>query len=101
GGRPEEAFGRDAGQLGQHLVGEGRVRDRLPVVVEPDRALATGEGLLDGADLAAVLIVLLELDRDDRSGRGRRIPWAKRFDLGGPARVPGGGGRRASARDRE
>ena len=40
GGRAEEALGRDAGQLGHHLVGERRVGDRLALVVEPDGALA-------------------------------------------------------------
>ena len=48
----KKRLGRDAGQLGQHLVGEGRVGDRLAVVVEADRALAAGERLLDRAGLA-------------------------------------------------
>ncbi len=47
GGRAEEPLGRDAGQLGEDLVRERRVGDGLPVVVEPDRPLATRERLLE------------------------------------------------------
>ena len=49
GGRSEEGLGRDAGQLGQDLVGEGRVGDRLALVDEGDRALRAGERLLERA----------------------------------------------------
>ena len=66
-GRAEEGLGRDARQLGEDLVGEGRVRDRLAVVVEPDRAARAGEGLLELAGLRAVLVVLLEVDGDRRT----------------------------------
>ena len=49
GGRAEEALGREAGELGHDLVGEGRVGDRLAVPGELDRAARAGEGLLEGA----------------------------------------------------
>ena len=62
-GRPEEALGRDPGELGDDLVGERRVRDRLPVVLQVDRALRAGEGLLERARARAVLLVLVEVDR--------------------------------------
>ena len=73
-GRAEETLGRDAGELGHDLVGERRIGDRLAVVVEADRALGAGVGLLEGADLLAVLLVLLELDGDDRARVGRARP---------------------------
>ena len=105
-GRAEEALGRDAGQLGHHLVGEGRIGDRLALVLEQDRALRAGERLLERADLPAVLVVLLELDGDDRAGLRRRVPRAERLELAGrarrrawsgPARAPAG---RSSCRPR-
>ena len=86
--RAEEALGRDAGQLGHDLVGEGRVGDRLAVVVEPDGALRAGERLLERADLLAVVLVLLELEGDDRAGLRRRAPRPQRLELGGRARRP-------------
>ena len=98
-GRAEEALGRDAGQLGHDLVGERRVRDRLAVVVEPDRALRAGERLLEGPDLLAVLVVLLELDGDDRAGLGRRAPRSERLELAGRARRPPGEGELERALD--
>ena len=51
-GRAEERLGRDAGQLGDDLVGERRVGDRLPVVAQVDRALRAAERLLERAGLA-------------------------------------------------
>ncbi len=84
GGRPEEALGGDTGQLGQHLVGERRVGDRLAVVVEADRPLAAGERLLDGAGLAPVLVVLLER----RSTRPTERPPARPTVAGPRARRP-------------
>src|SRR4029079_11791094 len=48
----------------------------LALVLELDRPLRPGERLLEGADLLAVLLVLLELDRDDRASLGRRAPRA-------------------------
>ena len=92
-GRAEEALGRDPGQLGHDLVGEGRVGDRLAVVVEPDRALRAGERLLERADLLAVLLVLLELDGDDRARLGRRTPRPERLELARRCSSPGGSGR--------
>ena len=100
GGRAEEALGRDAGQLGHDLVGEGRVGDRLAVVVEADRALRAGERLLERADLLAVLLVLLELDGDDRARLRRRAPRPERLELGGRARRPSGQGELERALDR-
>ena len=43
GRRPEEALGRDPGQFRHDLVGEGRVGDRLALVVEADRSLGAGD----------------------------------------------------------
>ena len=91
-GRAEEALGRDPGQLGHHLVGEGRVGDRLALVLEADRPLRAGERLLERADLLAVLVVLLELDGDDRAGLRRRVPRPERLELAGRARHPSGQG---------
>ncbi len=91
-GRAEEALGRDAGQLGHDLVGEGRVGDRLALVVEGDRALRARERLLEGADLLAVLVVLLEFDLQDRARLGWRAPRPERLELArGTRRAPGQG----------
>ena len=49
--RAEERLGRDPGQLGEDLVGERRVGDRLAVEVEADRALRAAERLLERAGL--------------------------------------------------
>src|SRR5688572_29050989 len=88
GCRSEEALGRDAGQFGHDLVGEVRVSDRLALVIEADRPLVPGEGLLQRADLLAVLVVLLELDGDDRAGLRWRSPGSEGFDLRRGARRP-------------
>ena len=87
-GRAEEALRRDPRQLGHHLVGEGRVADRLALVLEQDRPLRSGERLLERADLAAVLVVHLELDGEDRAGLRWRVPRAERLELAGRARHP-------------
>ena len=92
GGRTEEGLGRDTGQLRQHLVGQGRVGDRLAVVVEAHRPLAAGERLLDRARLAAVLVVLLEFDRDDRSGPPAARPTDGAPRARRPCSWPGGSG---------
>ena len=90
GGRAEEALGRDPGQLGHHLVGQVRIGDRLAVIVEADRPLRAGEGLLERADLLAVQLVLFEVDGDDRSRLRRRTPRPQCLDLRGGARRPAG-----------
>src|SRR6185295_1053719 len=58
------------------------------------------EGLLKRADLLAVLVVLLELDGDDRAGLGRRSPWPEGFDLSRGARCPAGQGELERSLDR-
>jgi len=80
-GRPEEALGRDPSQLRHHLVGERRIGDRLAFVVEADRPLRARERLLEDADLLAILLVLLELDGDDGTGFGWRVPGPQRLEL--------------------
>ena len=99
-GRPEETLGRDPGQLGHDLVGEVRVGDRLALVLEADRPLAPGEGLLERADLLAVLVVLLELDGDDRAGFRGSSPWPERLDLRRGARRAAGQGQLECTLDR-
>lgn len=76
-GRAEEPFGGDAGQLGQDLVGQGRVRDRLAVVLEIHRPLGSGERLLQRPGADAGLFILVELDGHDRLGALGRIPRAE------------------------
>src|SRR5688572_11499366 len=56
GGRAEECLRGDAAQLGEGLVGEGRVRDDVVVDLEPDRAFRPAERLLDPAWSAAVVV---------------------------------------------
>ncbi len=90
--RAEERLRRDAGQLGQDLVGQRRVGNGLAVIVQADRPLAAGKGLLDGSSLAAVLVVLLEFDRHDRASLGRSVPRSEALELGR-------GARRASGQD--
>ena len=97
--RAEEALGRDPGQLGHDLVGERRVGDRLALVLELDRPLRARERLLERADLRAVLVVLLELDGDDRPRLGRRVPRPERLELAGGARHPPGQGQLEGALD--
>ena len=62
--------------------------------------LLAGERLLERADLLAVLVVLLELDGDDRAGLRRRAPRPEGFELGGGARHPAGEGELERALDR-
>ena len=88
GGRAEERLGGDARQLGQDLVGEGRVGDGLAVVVEADRAARPGKGLLELAHLRTVLVLLVEVDRDDRSGVVGGIPGAEGIQVPGSTRDP-------------
>ena len=47
-GRSEEGLARDAGELGERLIGERRVGDRLPVDLEADGAPRSAERLLEG-----------------------------------------------------
>ncbi len=100
GSRPEEALGRDPGQFGHDLVGEVRVGDRLALVVEADGPLVPGEGLLERADLLAVLVVLLELDGDDRAGLRWRSPGPEGLDLCRGARRSAGQGELEGSLDR-
>ena len=72
----------------------------LALVVEADRALRPGEGLLERADLLAVLVVLLELDGDDRAGLRRRSPRPEGFELRRGARRPAGQGELERSLDR-
>jgi hypothetical protein len=85
-GRAEERFGRDAGELGDDLVAEGRVRDVLAVVVELDGALCPAEHLLERPRLDDVVLFLLELEADHRPRVGRRVPRAQRIEVVGAAR---------------
>ena len=84
GGRTEEGLGRDARQFGQHLVGEGRVGDRLALVDEGDRALGAGERLLERSPSPC---------RPPRPVRSRSRPTA-----GCPVRRPTAAGRRGRRR---
>ena len=85
GGRPEERFGGDAGQLGEDLVGERRVGDRLAVVVQRDRALLAGERLLEGAGRdPALLLFLLELEADPGARIRAGVPRTQAVEIGRP-----------------
>ena len=76
--RAEERLARDAGHLGQRLVGEGRVGDRRSVDLEADRALRPAELLLERAGPDAALVVVdLELEADHGPGIIGRIPRAQ------------------------
>ena len=66
-GRAEERLGRDAGELGEGLVGERRVGDDLAVDLEPDGALLAAERLHDGTRLrAGAVVVVVDLELDPR-----------------------------------
>ena len=83
GCRAEERLGRDARELGHDLVGERRVGHRLAVVLELDRALLAREGLLERPGREpAVLFLLLELERDPRSGVGGDVPRPQGVEIG-------------------
>src|SRR5439155_239978 len=80
--RAEERLARDAGQVGQDLVGARRVGDRLAVRLEPDGALRAPERLLEAALVDAVEVLLLELEARRRPPR-RRPPRLPRSALRG------------------
>src|SRR4029079_3201200 len=86
-GGSEKGVAPDAGQVGEQLVGRGRIGDGLAVGLEPDRALVTAECLLERAGSRAVLeVVLLELDAHPGPVLVARIPRAH------PVHVAGSGG---------
>ncbi len=90
--RAEEPFGRDPRELGEDLVGEDRVRDRLTVVSEIDCALGPGEGLGERAGPGSVLLVLVEVERHDGRCAVRVIPWSERLEVPcGTGHAPGDG----------
>ena len=81
------------GQLGEDLVRERRVGDRLAVVVEADRAARAGERLLE---LAGLRRRPRRPARSrwsiDRPGVGGGVPRAERVEIAGGARHPAGDG---------
>ena len=71
GRRAEEGLRGHARELGEALVGEGRVRDHLVVELEADRALRRLEGLRDAALVDVALLVLVGEGQGDRRPRLR------------------------------
>ena len=80
-GGAEELLRRDAGQLGEQLVGAGGIRDRLPVEDQPDGAPAAAEILEDAPDPGPLQVVLHEVELDRGTSFLAGVPAAQAVDL--------------------
>src|SRR4051812_5152358 len=85
--RSVERLGRNPGQRRELFVRERGIRRLRAIEVEPDIALRPAKRLLEMTLVDPLLVLLLEVDRNDRPRIVGRVPRPERFEVRGAARA--------------